>query len=252
MKPAMLTVMGLCLLLLPASGDDEATKKSEPSWVASYDALLNKYVKPDGVRYGPWKKSNEDRGALRKVITEIGSQSLKGMSKNEKLAFYLNAYNAWILHRILQDYPTDGPGGGGLIGRNRFFKSKNVRVAGSKTSFHALENDVIRPEFNEPRIHFALNCASASCPPLHRRAFRAVGLNETLDRLTREFINQNSKGVRVMKGGREVAVSKIFDWYEDDFDKGTLSYINRYRREELSTDVKLTFQDYDWSLNESK
>ncbi|MEZ5299433.1 MAG: DUF547 domain-containing protein [Verrucomicrobiales bacterium] len=224
----------------------------DPSWQDLYDGLLKKYVTDSGVKYKAWHADAADRKSLGGVVWAIGRESLAGKSRDEKLAFYLNAYNAWILHEILSDYPTGGPGGGGFFGRNKFFKSREIKVAGKATTFHDLENEIIRPAFHEPRIHFALNCASASCPPLRAAAFRADTLDATLDQLTRAFVSENASGVAVEGGDAEV--SKIFDWYEDDFEGagGVRAFINKYRRSPLPADADIDFQDYDWSLNAAK
>ncbi|MGY8690827.1 MAG: DUF547 domain-containing protein [Verrucomicrobiales bacterium] len=229
------------------------TQDPKSTWVDQYDVLIQKYVTPIGVRYKAWHGNSADKKALAGVISAIGSESLTGKSSDEKLAFYLNSYNAWILHRILQDYPTKGPGGGGFFGRNKFFKAETLRVAGKVTSFHLLENDTIRPTFKEPRIHFALNCASASCPPLHGKAFRGETLDATLDALAKGFVNSNPLGVK-SNGSSKVAISKIFDWYEDDFKSagGALAYINKYRTRPFPTGTKVSFQGYQWTLNESR
>ncbi|MGK0185774.1 MAG: hypothetical protein ACI9R3_001555 [Verrucomicrobiales bacterium] len=236
----------------PAAVETNEPTPEPKTWVDEYDGLLKKYVTDKGVRYEAWYQSKTDRAELAKVIDAISTQSLGGKGRDERLAFYLNAYNAWILHRILKDYPTDGPGGGGFFGRNRFFKSDDLKVAGKETSFHDLENDIIRPTFNEPRIHFALNCASKSCPPLHTKAFRKETLDTTLTALATAFVNTNSSGVKVTSGGKKVAISKIFDWYEDDFKGGPVKYINGYRKDKLSSKVKVSFQDYYWTLNAVK
>lgn len=229
-----------------------AQEPAPRTWVDDYDMLLGKYVTPRGVKYKSWHASSADRRALKKVITRISKEKLSGKSRDEQLAFYLNAYNAWILHRILQDYPTDGPGGGGFFGRRKFFGSENITVAGKKTSFSLLENKIIRPRFKEPRTHFALNCASASCPPLNTRAFRGETLDETLDALTRNFINKNRKGVIAKNGGKKLEVSKIFDWYQEDFRGGTVTYLNKYRTKKLPKNAKVSFQKYHWTLNETR
>ncbi len=221
-------------------------------WTATYDRLLQTYVTPKGVRYQAWHAHAADRKALTQVTEAIGQARIAGQPKPAQLAFYLNAYNAWILKKILDAYPTKGPGGGGFIGRTRFFRSKSIRVAGKRTSFHLLENDIIRPRFEEPRIHFALNCASASCPPLHSRAFAAESLDPTLDDLTRAFINTNPLALR-STGPKTIAVSEIFKWYVDDFTtKGTLrDYLNQYRNTPIPTGIKIRYQDYRWTLNEA-
>ena len=233
----------LCLNLLGSA--------SAGTWDETYDGLLQKYVTKGGVRYAAWKAEKDDRRALERVISHISKASLKGKSRNEQLAFYINAYNAWILKTILDDYPTKSIKDVRLF----VFRRNRLRVAGKKTSFHKLENDVIRKKFKESRVHFVLNCASTSCPPLHHRAFAAETLDATLTQLTRDFITGNPLGVRLRKGGREVHVSKIFDWYEKDFKAeagSVLAYLEKYRGKPYPKGAKLTFQKYDWSLNQAK
>jgi hypothetical protein len=232
----------------------DATVETKPeNWVDHYDALLQKYVSSKGVKYAAWHQHKADLAKLNSVIEAISTASLKGKTKDEKLAFLLNAYNAWMLHRMLAAYPTKGPGGGGLFGRNKFFKSNELKVGGATTSFYGLENSIIRPKFKEPRIHFALNCASKSCPPLHTSAFRGETLDATLDQLAKAFLIDNPNGVRSTNGGKKLKVSRIFDWYEDDFPGGVVAYLNKFRGKVRFPDkAKVSFQDYDWSLNEAR
>ena len=236
--------------LIPIALAIITTLSTASAWESSYDTLLQKYVKGAGVDYASWHKNAADRKALSDVTGAIASESLSGKSKDEKLAFYLNAYNAYILDKIFDEYPTEGPGGGGFFGRNKVFKSLKFTVAGKTTNFSALENDIIRPVFNEPRIHFALNCASDSCPPLHDKAFTAENLDATLTLLTKNFVNNDPDGVKV-EGGTAY-ISKIFDWYADDFKAagGARSYINKYRTSPIPAKVK--FQEYKWTLNAAK
>jgi hypothetical protein len=238
-------------LLIAFVWTSAATLRAE-DWSTTYDGLLQKYVANGGVKYEAWHANTADRKALAEVIKGISSQSIDGLDEDAQLAFYLNAYNAWILHTILQDYPTKGPGGGGLFGRNKYFKAKTRKVAGATTSFHLLENQIIRPKFNEPRIHFALNCASKSCPPLHKRAFTGATLDADLDALAKAFINDNPQGVTVSTSGKVVQASKIFDWYAEDFKPGLVAYLNKYRERKLQPDAKVVFQKYHWTLNEAK
>lgn len=224
----------------------------DESWVESYDGLLKKYVTPEGVKYHEWKKNLSDLQQIRQVVLNIGRTKLEKYSKEEELAFYLNAYNAWILFHILQDYPTKGPGGGGFWGRNRFFKKKHILVAGKKMSFAHLENSIIRIQFKEPLIHFGLNCASRSCPPLHHKAFAGDSVMQTLDELARSFLNKNNYGVDVDHEKKVVHVSKIFDWFEKDFNEsgGIRSFLGLYGN--IPSHYKIKFQSYDWSLNRVK
>lgn len=250
MKPLAFFAITLVLLLL-VSTPGPATA-ADPDWQKTYEQLLQKYVTAGGVRYREWHAHAGDRKALTRVVETLASIDISKDDKAARLAFYLDAYNAWILHNILEDYPTEGPGGGGIIGRTAFFKSKSIRVGGKKMSFNTLENDIIRKQFADPRIHFALNCASTSCPPLHGRAFSLSHLDQTLDSLTRTFINANPLGVKQDGKGR-IAISKIFDWYQDDFlGRGTvLDYLNSYREKPFPKGTKIEHQDYLWTLNEA-
>jgi len=223
------------------------------AWETTYGELLQNYVTPQGVHYQRWHRHKTDRARLQGVVEAIGRHSLKGQSRKAKLAFFLNAYNAWILQKILESYPTRGPGGGGFLGRTKFFRSKSIQVAGIRTSFHRFENDLIRASFNEPRIHFALNCASASCPPLHPRAFTESTLDETLEQLTRDFINRNPLAIRYTQPNT-IEISEIFKWYEDDFQhpRSILGYLNQYREEPIPHTTTIRYQSYQWNLNEAR
>ena len=132
-----------------------------------------------------------------------------------------------------------------------FFTGTRIKVAGEQTSFNSLEKDTSRAKFSEPRIHFALNCASQSCPPLRPEPYTAAKLNAQLDEQTRQFV-RSEKGVRLTKAGAEM--SKIFDWYKDDFGGagGVIPFVNKYRSAALAPDVKISYQEYDWALNEAK
>jgi hypothetical protein len=224
---------------------------ADTTWQSRYTALLQKYVTPNGVKYQAWHTHPEDRAALQSVSGAIAAADLSSLSPNEQLAFYLNAYNANILDQILTDYPTKGPGGGSALGRAKFFKWNKIIVAGQKLSFSSLENDLIRKIYREPRIHFALNCASASCPPLFNQAFEAASLDNTLTTLTENYINRNPEGLRL--DGATANLSQIFDWYQDDFANGNLiPYLNQYRTTQIPDNTTIEFMPYDWSLNETK
>jgi hypothetical protein len=166
----------------------------------------------------------------------------------QQLAFYVNAYNAWILHEALGKYPTKSVKDALFT----FFTSKRIKVAGQDTSFNALEKETIRSKFSEPRVHFALNCASRSCPPLNREAFSAPKLEEQFEKLAKGYVN-SEKGVKYDAATKQPA-SKIFDWYKDDFkgEGGPLAFINKRRATPIPSDAKISYQDYDWGLNEVK
>ena len=212
-----------------------------------YNRLLAKYVTPNGVKYAAWHENSQDRATLEKVVGAIAQEKPTG-TKDEKLAFYVNAYNANILNGVLEKYPVESirdiaP----LFG---FFTQNRITVSGEKMSFNHLEKDIIHG-FGEPRMHFVLNCASASCPPLLTKAFTADNLKEEMDSAASSFLNKNKRGIETSDDGKKAEVSKIFDWYSGDFQAsgGVLAFINKYRKPPLPGDAKISFQSYDWSLN---
>ncbi len=226
------------------SADLQIASDSAP---AVYGELLTRYVTPIGVRYSDWHANAEDRKLLASV-TEFYATTLPPKDRNEALAWHLNAYNAGILDQILKKYPTPGP----LDGESDFFDKDRIVISGKKMSFNHLEQKIIRSVFSEPRIHFALNCASESCPPLATKPFAAETLDADLDRLTRAFINDNPQGVIVKN--KEPQISKLFDWYADDFGgkSNLVTYINRYRNSPVTNQTKVDFFDYSWKLNAAR
>ncbi len=222
---------------------------AEPAWTADYGRLLGKYATPGGVRYSQWKSNADDMQALQKVVDAIASENMGSLAGKEQLAFYINAYNAWILHEALGKYPTKSVKDTLFT----FFTGKRIKVAGQETSFNTLEKETIRSKFGDPNVHFALNCASRSCPPLSQEPFRGATLDAQFAKLARGYVS-SERGVRVGADQKTVALSKIFDWYKDDFSKegGVLQFINQRRSSPLPADVKISYQDYDWGLNEAK
>ena len=222
-----------------------AARAQVGAWQADYDALLKKYVSGGGVRYSAWKASAADAAALGRVVAAIGAENPAGYSRSDKLAFYINAYNAWILSEALQKYPTKSVKDPLFT----FFLAKRITVAGEKMSFNHLEKDIIR-QLSEPRIHFALNCASRSCPPLRSEPYSGAKLDAQLDEQARGYVN-SEHGVKAT--GVSAQLSKIFDWYKEDFggEAGVSAVLKKYRQEK--SDFKtVTYQDYDWGLNEVK
>src|SRR5438067_3502103 len=218
-------------------------------WVANYNTLLGKYVTGSGVKYAEWKANAADMQAIQAVVDGIAKENISAMDKQHQLAFYINAYNAWILHEALGKYPTKSVKDALFT----FFTGKRITVAGQQMSFNALEKDTIRSKFNDPRVHFALNCASRSCPPLNREAFAGDKLDGQFEKLAKGYVN-SERGVKYSAETKTADLSKIFDWYKDDFkaDGAALAFINKRRSSQIPADAKITYQEYDWGLNEAK
>lgn len=185
-----------------------------------------------------------------------------------RLAYWINAYNAAAIETVLHHYPIDSvrdvrsPALFFLPRLAGFFLLQRIELGGRKTSLYALENSVVRKRFAEPRVHFALNCASGGCPRLPREAFRAEDLDAQLDRETRLFVAE-SRNVHIDSISQRISLSSIFRWYEKDFlavlpaegPQNLMAYIEPFlgteQRRELSwcADCRIEFVPYDWSLN---
>lgn len=210
------------------------------------DKILRARVKAGKVNYKAIKKS--DRDALEAYVKAVGDANLDGLSREDKLAFYLNAYNALVIKSVVDRLPLSS-----VKGVKGFFDGARHRVAGKALTLNDIENKVIRPGFKEPRIHFALVCAARSCPPLMPRAFMGKTVKRDLEKLTRRFLN-SSIGAVVKDG--EVKASQLFNWYAQDFVKAAGSvgaYLAKYRLADAEVlraeGLKVKFLEYDWKLN---
>jgi Protein of unknown function, DUF547 len=236
-----------CLSLLAAT---TLSLAAEP-WEAEYGRLLAKYVTPSGnAKYKDWKANSSDMAALQKITDQIGSSGPTDTSRDGRFAFHINAYNAWMLRLVLEKYPIKSVRDiAPLFG---VFTGKRIMLAGKQVSLNYLEKDLLIPEFKDPRVHFAINCASTSCPPLLDAPYTAARLGSQLDAQAKAFANRGPGAVQV--SGNKAQLSKIFDWYAADFKAsgGAIGFLNKYRNEPIPTGAKLTYFNYDWSLNEAK
>ncbi|MFK7813026.1 MAG: DUF547 domain-containing protein [Maribacter sp.] len=211
---------------------------------SQWNSLLSKYVNDKGdVNY---KAFQNDSAALNEYLNFLAENSpVKGWSKNEKLAYYINLYNAATVKLILDNYPT-----------NSIKDIKNpwgkdwVKTGDGLISLGDIEHKILR-EMNEPRIHFAINCASYSCPKLLNKAFTASKMEAQLQSVTLDFINDKSRNI-ISK--EKLQLSNIFKWYKKDFtENGSLAdYIKPYTAIEIDADTNIDYLKYDWNLNEAK
>lgn len=234
----------------PAARSDEPAAGKRGFDHSALDALVRKYAAPDGVAYRAWAGNDADRRALDEYVTRLAAGRPSALPGSDALAFWINAYNAVTLKLILDHYPVDG-----IKDIGSPWKKKLLTVEGRELSLDEIENDVIRKQWKEPRIHFALNCASVSCPPLRPEAYTGAGLDAALERQTREFLAGPEN--RLDPAARKLHLSKIFQWYREDFEReGSLVDWLRPYLPELgpagSEDPKIDFAGYDWNLNESE
>lgn len=168
-------------------------------------------------------------------------------SREKRLAYYLNAYNALAMRQVI-DFGNPNALKG--LTRLRFFRLSRIRVSGERMSLHTLENKYIRSE-GDPRIHFALNCMAASCPTLPRKPFRADTLDQELDRLAREFFAE-PRNLHVDHKNQTVRVTEILDFFPEDFLALTptlIDYVNSYTDIDIPSDYHIEFIEYDWRIS---
>lgn len=216
-----------------------------------YARLLALYVADDGVQYSKWIQSDVDVAALNAVLSDWSQVDVAGLQTSEQKAFYINLYNAGMLQAVLKHYPLKSVKGIGLLPFS-IFKKKYISLGGTAVSLDHIEKGILLKEYFDPRIHFAVNCASESCPPLRAEPFVGTRLDEQLDEQTRLFAESN-RAARVNAKSGAIAYTELFKWYADDFDvKSPAAFLNRYRAAKLSESASVTWIDYDWSLNQTK
>lgn len=215
----------------------------------AFDELLSSFVDSRGmVDYARWARSPAAIQKLSRYVRAIGTASPEGFSETSQLAFYLNAYNALVIHDVIRRWPVET-----VINIDGFFDGKKHTIAGRELTLNELEHDeIIRVQFEEPRIHFVLVCAAVDCPRLRRDAFTAANLERELRRATSEFLRRST----TLKEGK-VITSQLFNWYGEDFVKHSGS-LRRYLidhlpagevREALRADAPIEFGEYDWAIN---
>lgn len=212
--------------------------------------LLKNHVKDGVVDYSAFV----DNEGFNNYIKDIENKEItEDLSLEEKLAFYINAYNALAIKGIIDGYSPSS-----FTSKIRYFYLNKYRIAGKKINLYNFEHKVIRP-LGEPRIHFALVCASHSCPKLRSEVYTAEKLDKQLNENAIDFINDQEKNIFDVDK-KKAKVSKIFDWFTKDFTKemSLQSYIAQYIQDEkvkallLTDSFKVKHKKYDWSLNGSK
>ena len=210
-----------------------------------WDELLQKHVSDEGkVNYKSFKSDYEKLQDYLYVLNLFYSNNnFHSLLKEEKLAFWINAYNAMTVDLILRHYPIKSIKDIKNPWEQRFWKFGNTWF-----SLNDIEHTILR-KMNEPRIHFAIVCASNSCPKLQNTAYTDKKLDDHLTRVTKEFLADKSKNELT---DNNLKLSKIFKWFKQDFEnEGSLiDFLNRYSDIIILKDAKKSFKDYNWNLNE--
>ncbi len=247
---------------------------------SSYAKALKDHVDDRGmVNYQALKKNPHDLDAYLTALAGISEEDYSQWEEPEQIAFWINAYNGLTLKSIIDNYPI----------KSSFFKSinnpknsirqisgvwdkKTHRVMGKKLSLNHIEHKILRVQFEEPRIHVALVCAAMGCPALRNEPYDGERLTQQLKDQSRRFLRNRAK-LQILRANKIVSLSAIFKWYGKDFPaayrprrpigrhgkdtQAVLSYISRHLDEPqksyvLAGDYRVTYLDYDWSLNEQQ
>ncbi len=243
-------LLGLSILTLHSCGVKEVVSDSRPFSHEKWTQLLQKHVSPEGkVNYQGFIDDKKDFEEYLNLLRN--NHPNKGWSEKARLAYWINAYNAFTVQLVADHYPVESIKDikRGIPFVNSVWEVKFIEIEGAKYSLGYIEHKILRKEFDEPRIHFAINCASVSCPRLLDEAFVVEKLDSQLDSQTKEFLADKTKN-KIQRS--KVELSKIFSWFGKDFKKeGTLvDYINPYTEKNIMQDAKIEFLPYDWNLNE--
>lgn len=211
---------------------------------SAWDRLLRKHVSDNGnVDYDGFKADRSQLNSYLKSLEANPPQSDWG--KNETMAYWINAYNAFTVDLILRNYPLKSIM---EINNGKAWDLQFISIGGKKYSLNNIEHDILRKRYQDARIHFAVNCASVSCPKLNNSAFVAEGLDGQLENMAKHFVNNSSKN-SISSGS--VTISKLFDWYKEDFTRSgsVIDYLNKYSTTKINESASVSFKEYNWNLN---
>jgi hypothetical protein len=223
---------------------------------AAFTEVLKRHVKNERVDYAALKKDPDPLVAYLDTLASVPESAFKKWSREEQMAFLINLYNAATLKLVVDHYPVKSIEDIGGVFKGPW-KQPVVRVFGKFETLDHIEHDLLRPEYKDPRVHFALNCAAIGCPSLRAEAFQAAKLEDQLDEQGRLFLRDTSRN-RLDAGKKTLHLSPIFEWFKVDFttksgtvEKFILPYLSDADRtvvEQGGLSIKHT--DYDWSLNQ--
>lgn len=211
-----------------------------------FDSLLQTHVDSEG--FVDYKKLKTNQSQLEEYLGYLKETSPEeNWSDNKEKAFWINAYNAYTLKIILDNYPLKSITNISNKGKNAW-KTPLAIIGGKTYTLDHIEHEILRKEFNDPRIHVGVNCASVSCPKLANFAFTEKNIETELESLMKDFINDSNRN---KLEGKKIQISEIFNWFKEDFtSKGSvIDYINRYAEKSVNKNAKIKYLTYNWSLN---
>lgn len=211
-----------------------------------FNSLLQAHVSDDGIV--DYKSFKADKAKLDTYISYLEKTTPdNSWSENKQKAFWINAYNAYTIKLILENYPLKS-----IIdikkGGKTAWKIPFAKVGGKTYTLDHIEHEILRKKLFDPKIHVGVNCASGSCPKLGNIAFTEDNVDRELTKLMKAFINDSSRN-KIDK--KKVQISEIFNWFKADFTKkgSVIDYLNTYSNTEIKSNAKISYKKYDWSLN---
>jgi len=251
MKLILLALTSLFLAGVPTCRVDDVKSDSQPITHELFDADLKKYVDAEGwVNYEAWV---QDTAQLKQYLSLLESHhpNEENWSPDERLAYWINAYNAYTAELILDNWPVksikDIKDGTGFI--NSVWDIKFIEIEGHTYDLNNIEHGIIRPKFEDQRIHAAVNCASVSCPKLRNEAFTAERIDEQLDEQVRSWFASSRND---LSNPQSPKLSSIFKWYAPDFkwNKGSVEeFVEQYSGVDIPNGTEFSYLDYDWGIN---
>lgn len=209
---------------------------------SGYTSFLKKHVSAAGnVNYNAIKANpSEMNGVVKDFQNNLPKTN---WSKDEKMAYFINLYNINTIKKIIDNYPTSS-----IVNIKNAWKDEFIIYGKQKLNLETIEHKVLR-KMGDARIHFAINCASYSCPKLENEPFLPQTLNSQLDKATRDFINDGTKNTI---SSNEVKISELFKWFTSDFTtkkSNVIDYLNNYSKTKINADAKISYVPYNWDLN---
>ena len=239
------------LVSLSSCAIGKVKSDSEPISHEIWDGLLKKHVSSDGkVDYRGFIEDSLVFNNYIKLLKENHPND-QHWTDNEQLAYWINAYNAFTVQVVIRHYPKPSIKDikKGIPFVNTVWDIKFIQIEEETYDLNNLEHGIIRSQFTEPRIHFAVNCASISCPNLRNSAYTAEKLDEQLEEQARKFINDPSKNKLT---ATDPKLSKIFFWFSSDFKNkapSVIEFINKYADSLVNTGASIDYLEYNWGLN---
>jgi len=222
----------------PAASTSKKQDLSHDKW----NELTGKFISSAGKVDYAGIKSN--KGMLTQYLQVLESNPPQSSwPRNKIIAYWINAYNAHTIKLIVDNYPVSSIKD--LDGGNPW-EIKRIKIGEKTYSLNQIEKEILIKQYKEPRVHFAVNCAAKSCPPIINKAWTAENLESNLENSTSKFLNNPT--YNDISNPKSIKISKIFDWYAADFGD-VITFINKYAETPINSGAKISYNDYNWSLN---